>query len=189
MAGSPKKRAKMALQAAIAAGIVEPPKRSRTRPTVERGDDAGAAGTTGTATDRNTGTRAPVPTRSLPNGLSDEQLDSILTALSCGVTFEAALASVRVPRTTMHRWMQEYDELRAVIDDARESWARAHVEYIAQSADWKARSWLLGVRLPKEYAQTSKLAGHDGGALLADVDVLERVRAALARSDKDDGNA
>ena len=108
MAGSPKKRAKMALQAAIAAGIVEPPKRSRTRPTVERGDDAGTAGTTGTATDRNTGTRAPVPTRSLPNGLSDEQLDSILTALSCGVTFEAALASA-----TKKRFKDEVKEVVA----------------------------------------------------------------------------
>jgi len=174
--GSPKKRAKMQLQAAIAAGIVEPPKRARTRPPIT-GEDEG--GTAETPTGRNVGPRAPVTTRALPDGLSDEQLESILTALSCGVTFEAALASVRVPRTSMHRWMQDHDELRALIDDARESWARAHVEFIAQSADWKARSWLLGVRLPKEYAATNKLAGHDGGALLADAELLELARRAL----------
>jgi hypothetical protein len=164
----------MQLQAAIAAGIVEPPKRARTRPPIT-GEDEG--GTAETPTVRNVGPRAPV--RSLPDGLSEEQLESILTALSCGVTFEAALASVRVPRTSMHVWMERNDELRALIDDARESWARAHVEFIAQSADWKARSWLLGVRLPKQYAPTSKLAGHDGGALLADAELLELARRAL----------
>lgn len=182
MPGSPKRRAKREMQAAIASGQLEIPKRARTRPSV---DVEGQA----TATGLDAGAHARTTVRSLPDGLSEEQLDSILTAISCGVTLEAALASVRVPRSSMYMWMERNDELRAVIDDARESWARAHVEYIAQSADWKARSWLLGVRLPKEYASTSKLAGHDGGALLADVDVLERVRAALARSDKDDGNA
>lgn len=79
----------------------------------------------------------------------------------------------------MHVWMERNDELRALIEDARESWARAHVEFIAQSADWKARSWLLGVRLPKQYAPTSKIAGHDGGALLADAELLELARRAL----------
>jgi hypothetical protein len=164
----------MQLQAAIAAGIVEPPKRARTRPPIT-GEDEG--GTAETPTGLNVGPRAPV--RSLPDGLSEEQLDSILTAISCGVTFEAALASVRVPRTSMHVWMERNDELRALIEDARESWARAHVEFIAQSADWKARSWLLGVRLPKQYAATNKLAGHDGGALLADAELLELARRAL----------
>jgi len=38
---------------------------------------------------------------------------------------------------------------------------------------------LLGVRLPKEYAATNKLAGHDGGALLADAELLELARRAL----------
>lgn len=182
MPGSPKRRAKREMQAAIASGQLEIPKRARTRPSVDVEGQATTAGL-------DAGAHARTTVRSLPDGLSEEQLDSILTAISCGVTLEAALASVRVPRSSMYMWMERNDELRAVIDDARESWARAHVEYIAQSADWKARSWLLGVRLPKEYASTSKLAGHDGGALLADVDVLERVRAALARSDKDDGNA
>ena len=130
-----------------------------------------------TATDRSTG--ACTPARPLPGNLTEEQLESILSALSCGVTLEAAGASVRIPRTTMHRWMTENAEFRALIDDARDSWSRAHVEYIAQSADWKARSWLLGVRLPKEYAPTSKLAGHDGGALLADAELLELARRAL----------
>lgn len=174
MAGRPKTRARRELQQAIAAGQVEPPKRHRTRP-VPVSDDASE--NAATATDRNAGTC----TRALhlPPGLSEEQLDSILSAISCGVTFEAALASVRVARTSMHRWMQENEELRSIIDDARESWARAHVEYIAQAADWKARSWLLGVRLPKEYATTTKHAGHDGGALLADAELLELARRAL----------
>ena len=89
----------------------------------------------------------------------------------------------------MYDWMKADPEFRAIIDDARDAWSRAHVEYVAQAADWKARTWLLERRLPKEYAAMTKHAGHDGGALLADVDVLERVRAALARSDKDDGSA
>lgn len=172
MPGSPKRRAKREMQAAIASGQLEIPKRARTRPSVD---------VDGQETVDASGSRAHARTlvRSLPDGLSEEQLDSILTALSCGVTLEAACASVRIPRASLYRWMEQDAELRAVIDDARESWARAHVEYIAQSADWKARSWLLGVRLPKEYAQTSKLAGHNGGALFADAELLELARRAL----------
>ena len=172
MPGSPKRRAKREMQAAIAAGQLPIPKRARTRSSVDVAEPE-------TATGPDTGAHARTPVRSLPDGLSEEQLDSILTAISCGVTLEAALASVRVPRSSMYMWMERNDELRALIEDARESWARAHVEFIAQSADWKARSWLLGVRLPKQYAPTSKLAGHDGGALLADAELLELARRAL----------
>lgn len=178
MAGSPKRRAKRELQQAIAAGLIEPPKRARTRPVTMDADGAGNGGeSAATATDRSTGAHAPA--RPLPGNLTEEQLDSILSALACGVTLEAAGASVRIPRTTMHRWMTENAEFRALIDDARDSWSRAHVEYIAQAADWKARSWLLGVRLPKEFATTTKHAGHDGGALLADAELLELARRAL----------
>jgi hypothetical protein len=80
------------MQAAIAAGQLPIPKRARTRPSVDVAKTETDAGL-------NVGAHARAPVRSLPDGLSEEQLDSILTALSCGVTFEAALASVRVPRT------------------------------------------------------------------------------------------
>ena len=172
----------MQLQAAIAAGIVEPPKRARTRPVSTGGgmDEGGEANATPTSPGSGARAGAPLPSGSLPPGLTEEQLDSILTAISCGVTVEAACASVRVPRGSMYRWMDQNAELRAVIDDARDAWSRAHVEFIAQSGDWKARSWLLGVRLPKDYAPTNKVAGHDGGPLLADAELLELARRALA---------
>lgn len=128
-----------------------------------------------------TGDRAAPRARTMtkPPSMTDEQLDGILSALAAGVTLSAACASVRFPSSTLYDWMKADPEFGRLIDDAREGWAAQHARYIAESTDWKARSWLLGVRLPKEYAPTSKLAGHDGGALLADAELLELARRAL----------
>ena len=180
MAGSPKRRAKRELQQAIAAGLVEPPKRARTRPVTMDADGTCNGHEKATAaTSPDARAHAAAAVRPLPSGLTEEQFDSILAALSCGVPLEAACASVRVPRSTMYDWMKADPEFRAIIDDARDAWSRAHVEYVAQAADWKARTWLLERRLPKEYAAMTKHAGHDGGALLADAELLELARRAL----------
>ena len=167
--GSPKKRAKRleVLEASIA-------KARETQP-----DEAQEAATA------NDG--APARARPRPPSMTDEQLDAILAALSAGVNLTAACASARFSRTVLYDWMKADPEFGRLIDEAREGWAAQHARYIAEHADWRARSWLLGVRLPKEYAETSKLAGHDGGPLLADAELLELARRAFGASDKDGG--
>ena len=155
MAGSPRKRARRDLQAKLAM-----PSENTTD------EESGRA-------------PAPAPGRYCPPQLSPAQVDGMLRALSSGCTFDAACASESVSRTTAYTLMRLDERFKALIDDARDGWSRQHVDYIAQAEDWRARSWLLERRLPKEYAATNKLAGHDGGALLADAELLELARRAL----------
>jgi hypothetical protein len=163
--GSPKKRAKR-LQAA---GLLASGPNTLELPAVTSTAEMDAKASDGP------GGRA----RPRPLGMSEAQLDGILVALGAGVPLDTACASMRVSRHSIRDWMRADPAFAELIDDAREAWSRRHVEYISEHADWKARSWLLERRLPKEYAATNKIAGHDGGPLVADVELLERARFAL----------
>ena len=155
MAGTPKKRARRDLQAKLSMPVQ-----------TDTGGEASRA-------------HAPASGRYCPPQLSPSQVDGMLRALSSGCTFDAACASESVNRSTAYTLMRIDERFKALIDDARDGWSRQHVDYIAQTEDWRARSWLLERRMPKEYAVTNKVAGHDGGALLADAELLELARRAL----------
>jgi hypothetical protein len=122
---------------------------------------------------------APARPRPRPPGMTEEQLDGVLRGLAAGATLDASIAAEGFPRAEVYSWMKADPAFRQLIDDAREGWSRAHVEFIAQVADWRARSWLLERRMPREFGATTKVAGHDGGPLVADVELLERARFAL----------
>ena len=124
---------------------------------------------------------------------ADDALDpraAIIRALRAGSTYASACAAAGVSRTTATTWTTTDPSFGAAVEAARDGWAAAHVEFIASSADWRARAWLLERRLPREFGATTKLAGHDGGQLVeSDAAALARVRAAVAAADSDDGES
>jgi hypothetical protein len=114
---------------------------------------------------------------------------AIIRALRAGATYTSACASAGVSRSTATTWATTDPAFGAAVEAARDGWAAAHVEFIASSADWRARAWLLERRLPREFGAVTKLAGHDGGQLESDAAALARVRLAVAASSRDDGES
>ena len=85
-----------------------------------------------------------------------EKLEELCHLLAKGHSVEAACVGANLSRATFYRWMQEDEELRDRIDDAKLAGEGAMIaemrSLIEARQDWKGLAWLLERRWPERYS-------------------------------------
>ena len=106
--------------------------------------DVGAAGTSARVT---TGPKAPK---------NAEKLEEVCHLLAKGHSVEAACVGANLSRRSFYRWMEQDEELRDRIDDAKLAGEGAMIaemrSLIEMKQDWKGLAWLLERRWPERYS-------------------------------------
>lgn len=101
----------------------------------------------GTSARATTGPKAP---------RNAEKLEEICHLLSKGHSVEAACVGAHLNRRSFYRWMQEDEELRDRIEDAKLAGEGAMIaemrSLIDARQDWKGLAWLLERRWPERYS-------------------------------------
>ena len=85
-----------------------------------------------------------------------EKLEEVCHLLAKGHSVEASCVGANLCRRKLYRWMQEDEELRDRIDDAKLAGEGAMIaemrSLIEARQDWKGLAWLLERRWPERYS-------------------------------------
>ena len=104
-------------------------------------------GSLGTSARAKTGPKAP---------RNAEKLEEVCHLLAKGHSVEAACVGANLSRTSFYRWMEQDEELRDRIDDAKIAGEGAMIaemrSLIEARQDWKGLAWLLERRWPERYS-------------------------------------
>jgi len=104
-------------------------------------------GSLGTSARAKTGPKAP---------RNAEKLEEVCHLLAKGHSVEAACVGANLSRTSLYRWMEQDEELRDRIDDAKIAGEGAMIaemrSLIEMKQDWKGLAWLLERRWPERYS-------------------------------------
>jgi hypothetical protein len=104
-------------------------------------------GNLGTSARAKTGPKAP---------RNAEKLEEVCHLLAKGHSVEAACVGANLSRTSFYRWMEQDEELRDRIDDAKIAGEGAMIaemrSLIEMKQDWKGLAWLLERRWPERYS-------------------------------------
>lgn len=137
-----------------------------------------------------------------PSKLTPEIQNQICGYVNAGVPIPTACGACGISWNTVATWLRKgrdgekpYDQFVAAIEKAKHRWEAAAALRVTKASDrdWKAAAWMLERRRHETWGAREKLelTGKNGGAIKieADVAALERARAAVAASTRDDGES
>jgi hypothetical protein len=121
--------------------------------------------------------------------------DAALAALlSSGVTVKHACGKLGIPVSSYYDRRRCDEPFAVAVHDALSEYEHGLVSRIDAAGNdpklWKALAFILENRFPKKWGKAARveLTGKDGGPIkVVAVDVVMRVKAALAAADRDDG--
>ena len=94
---------------------------------------------------------------------TEGRIEALVIALGTGCTREAAARHAGIDRTTLYRWVERDQAIRARVEKAEADVEVRLAAQIVQAApvDWRAAAWLLERRRPASYGRAKAAAAAD----------------------------
>jgi hypothetical protein len=132
-----------------------------------------------------------------PYWCTPDRVDALCVMLSKGITITHACSGLGINRSEFYAWKNADDDFRCRVNAALGEYENSLLARIDaagnQPKEWKALTWLLEKRFPKKYGDRKRveLTGKNGQPLRvhASVDIIERVKRAIAAAEQDDGES